>query len=68
MTERQKVTALSSRSSRSGTGAKWKLVAIAIAAFLLLFFTLSMTLSSLEQEPRLGVVLSTPLVNTLELP
>ena len=63
MTERQKVTALSSRSDRSGPGAKWKFAGIAVVIFLLLFFILSATLTSLQPGSRLGVVLTTPLAS-----
>jgi hypothetical protein len=73
MTEKQKVTALSARSSGSAqrvlsAGTRWKLAGIAVVIFLSLFFTLSAAFSLLGREPRLGVVLPAPLVHTQESP
>src|SRR5512146_219916 len=66
MTERQKITALSSRSDRSGgqtlaSGAKWKLAGISVLIFVVLFSVLWASFDSFQQEPDLGVVLTAPL-------
>jgi hypothetical protein len=57
MTERQKVTALSSRSGVSGPVAMWKFVGIAVLIFLVLFSIISITIDRLQQKPVPGVIL-----------
>lgn len=56
MTERQKVTALSSRSRDPAPVAVWKLVGIAVLIFLVLVSGISITLNRLQRKPVLGVV------------
>jgi hypothetical protein len=63
MTEKQKVTALSSRSDRSAergpsAEARWKLVAAGVLMFILLFFVVSATFGALQVRSGLGVVLT----------
>ncbi len=69
MTERQKVTALSSRSDHSGAeslapGAKWKFAGVSILIFAILLSVLFAALASLQQSPDVGVVSTTPLTTT----
>jgi hypothetical protein len=56
MTERQKVTALSSRTSKPAPVAVWKLAGIAMLIFLVLVSGISITIEHLQHKPVLGVV------------
>ncbi|HMB22264.1 MAG TPA: putative glycoside hydrolase, partial [Anaerolineales bacterium] len=69
MTERQKVTALSSRSDRSraetlSSGVKWKYAGMSVLIFVVLFSVLQAASKSFQQASSLGVVLTTPLAVT----
>ncbi len=69
MTERQKVTALSSRADHSqeqspSPGAKWGFVGLSVLMFVLLASLLWTVFFSSRQEPGLGVVLTTPRATT----
>ncbi|HSB02764.1 MAG TPA: putative glycoside hydrolase [Anaerolineales bacterium] len=74
MTERQKGTALSARLHSSdeqflARGAIWKFAGLSLLIFTLLFSVLLAVFASLQREPTLGVVLTTPLAtNAQELP
>jgi hypothetical protein len=74
MTERQKTTALLSRSDRSGARtltrtAKWKFAGISVLIFIVLFSMLSAVFAHVQRESGLGVVLTMPRGATVsELP
>lgn len=70
MKERQKITALSSRSDNSderflSRGALWKFAGLSVLIFTLLFSVLLVAFVKFQQEPALGVVSTTPLSVTV---